>query len=122
MTPNKIFVQALTATAVVLASSAHGADAPRLQLRDVGAIEEWRGDGPTIVYVKNKTDQWYKVELYESCMSEDTSKGVQFLTTRDFDTDKMVSRVVVNRHICRVVWIETVKTPPKTAKGPTTAK
>ena len=106
---------------LLTASAAYGAETP-LQFKDIGAITEWRGDGPVTVYIKDKIDQWYKVDMYEACMSENTKDGVQFLTTRDFDTDKMISRVVVNHHICKVTAITKVAAPPASAKGPSSTK
>lgn len=106
---------------LLTASAAYGGE-PRLQFKDIGTITEWRGDGPVTVYVKDKADQWYKVDMYEACMTENTKDGVQFLTTRDFDTDKPISRVVVDHHICKVTGITKVAAPPAKTNGPTSTK
>lgn len=115
MTPNKTLSLILLASTLAAPFVALGAEA-RLQFRDIGTITDWRGDGPATVYVKDKADQWYKAEMLEACMSENTKDGVQFLTARDFDTNQLVSRVVVDHHICMVTSITKVATPPATGK------
>ena len=122
MTLNKFISLIASVSTLTLAFNARGAETGRLQFKDIGAISEWRSDGPVTVYVQDKMDQWYKVDMYEACMSENTKDGVQFLTARDFDTNKMVSRVVVDHHICRVTEIAKVKAPPPSAKGPLNTK
>ena len=122
MSLNKILSLIVSLNAFAHAFSAHSAETVRLQFKDIGAITEWRSDGPVTVYVKDKGARWYKVDMYEACMSENTKDGVQFLTARDFDTDKMVSRVVVDHHICRVTGIAKVAVPPPSAKGPLNTK
>lgn len=117
MTTFKILPLAL----LLIVGAAYGGE-PRLQFKDIGTITEWRGDGPVTVYVKDKMDLWYKVDMYEACMAENTREGVQFLTTRDFDTDKPISRVVVDHHICKVTGITKVSAPPPSAKGPLNTK
>ncbi len=113
MTLNKLIP--LVALFSLAAFGARGTDLP-LQFKDIGGVKEWRADGAAIVYVKNDSNQWYKVEMYEACMTQNTQKGVQFLTERDFDTNQPVSKVVVDHHICVVTSISKVSAPSPTAK------
>ena len=106
----------LTATA---AEVKPGAKAPMMlgfNFNNIGGVRSWRAGGDTVVFIKNKSDQWYKAEMDDACMKLDTKKGVNFITETDPTTNVKTSAVVVDRHICRVtsltkVAAETVPVP-----------
>jgi hypothetical protein len=104
----KIMKTGLVALALPL--TAYAADEPIL-FNEIGGVKSWRSGGDALVFVLSKSDQWYRAELGETCMSQDTSKGVRFLTENDPATMTKSNRVVVNRSICTVISLTKVDAP-----------
>ena len=84
---------------------------PELFFSDLGGERAWQAGGEAVVFVKNRADQWYRAQMAETCMKLDTSKGIKFLTEFDPVTEQKSSRVVVDRHICRVISLTKVDSP-----------
>lgn len=113
------------ASTVMAADTAKTAPAPAakiaarpLQLGDLGGVKAWRvGEKDTIVYVQAQDSAWYRVDTYETCMKFVNDKGIRFVTELD-DTGERVSKVIVDRYICRVLEITKVDAPvpPQAAK------
>jgi hypothetical protein len=109
----------LTLSILAFAGPAFAAAAPQatpaLQFDQIGTVKSWRAGGDNIVYVQDAKGQWYKAVLYETCMSLDTSKGVQFQTEVDPATNAKTSKVQVARHICTVQSLTKSDPPPAAA-------
>ncbi len=99
-------------TLPVSAWAADAAAPPVINFADLKGVRSWQTGGEAIVFVKSTADQWYKAELAETCMALDTKKGINFITEIDPDTNEKVSKVVVDRHICRVISLTKVAAPP----------
>ena len=106
------------ALVVTLPISAWAADQPVINFADLKGVRSWQADGEAVVFVKSTSDQWYRAELAETCMSLDTKKGINFITEMDPDTNQKVSKVVVDRHICRVISLTKVAAPPAAKPKP----
>lgn len=106
--------QAATAAEVTAQPVKAEADKP-LQFTDLGGVRSWKAGGAAVVFVRSKDDQWYKADLAEPCMSFNASKGINFLTETEPETNSRVSKVVVDRHICTVTALTKIDAPP-TAK------
>jgi hypothetical protein len=91
--------------------SVMAAEAAPLQFTDLGGIKTWKAGGDTTVFVKSKSDQWYRADMLETCMKYDTAKGVNFITELDPETNKKVSKVIVERRICQVTSLKKVDSP-----------
>jgi hypothetical protein len=78
---------------------------------DIGGVRSWKKGSDTVVFIKNKADQWYKVELQEACMAYDTKSGISFVVETDPETQRKSNAVVVARHICRVASLTRVASP-----------
>jgi Family of unknown function (DUF6491) len=85
---------------------------PVIHFSDLKGVRSWRAGGDNVVYVKSISDEWYKAEMAETCMALDTKKGISFDTETDPVTHERVSKVVVDRHICRVTSLTKVDGPP----------
>ena len=88
------------------------APAPSIQFDQLKGVKSWKKGGDNIVFVQGSTGDWYKAVMLETCMTLDTSKGVNFMTELDPLTNIKVSRVVVARHICTVDSLTKVDGPP----------
>lgn len=82
-----------------------------LQFSDLGGVRSWKSGGPDIVFVKSKTEQWYRAELAQTCMVLDTKKGVTFLTETIPETTSKVSKVMVGRDMWEVTSLTKVDAP-----------
>ena len=107
---------AIVAAASLLApAAASSAAGPPMMLEytfsDIGGVRTWKKGSDTVVFIKNKADQWYKVQLREACMAYDTKKGISFIVETDPETQKRFNAVVVARHICRVSSLTKVASP-----------
>ena len=80
----------------------------RFNFTDIGGVRSWRTGGDSVIFIKNKSDQWYKAELADACMKLDTKKGINFITETDPATNAKTSAVVVDRHICKVTSLTKV--------------
>lgn len=108
----KSYIRIILAAALAgIPISAMAAETAPLQFSDLGGVKSWKAGGDTTVFVKSKSDQWYRVDMLETCMKYDTSKGVNFLTELDPDTNKKVSKVMVERRICQVTSMKKVDSP-----------
>jgi opacity protein-like surface antigen len=102
----------LTVVSCLATTTAMAADAAApVQFDSIGGVKSWKAGGDAVVFIKNRADQWYKAELDEACMKYDTSKGVKFLTELDPVTNIKVSKVLVERRICKVVSLAKVDSP-----------
>ncbi|MHB1204608.1 MAG: DUF6491 family protein [Rhodospirillaceae bacterium] len=110
-----IAILALAAPAAFAADAAPAAKAPKLQFDQLKGVKSWKKGGDNIVYVQGSSGDWYKAVMLETCMTLDTSKGVNFMTELDPVTNVKESRVVVARHICTVDSLTKVDGPPATA-------
>lgn len=115
-------ISALSRVIVIVAAVASGPawaasqPAAPIQFSDLGSVRSWRVGGDTVIFVKDKSEQWYKAEMLETCMKLDTTKGVKFITELDPETNKKFSAVVVDRHICHITSLTKVAAPPEAAK------
>ncbi len=82
-----------------------------IQFSDLGGVRSWKAGGPDVVFVKSRSDQWYRAELGQNCMTLDTKKGINFLTETIPETASKVSKVVVDRGICEVTSLTKVDAP-----------
>lgn len=109
----KILIACLGALSLV--GTAHAAEpstAKPLLFSDLGGVQSWRrGDKDTVVYVQGQDKFWYRVDMYETCMKFLNDKGIRFVTEED-EFGERISRVVVDRYICRVLEINKVDAPP----------
>ncbi len=87
------------------------AETAPIQLSDLGGVKSWKVGSDTVVFIKSKTDQWYRAEMLEYCMKYDTSKGVNFITELDPVTNVKTSAVVVERHMCKITSLTKVDAP-----------
>jgi hypothetical protein len=112
-----IAVLALAAPAAFAADAApsNGSPTASIQFDQLKGVKSWKKGGDNIVYVQASTGDWYKAALLETCMTLDTTKGVNFITELDPVTNVKVSQVVVARHICTVDSMTKVDGPPATA-------
>jgi hypothetical protein len=94
-----------------LSATAPAAPQPALQFSDLDGVKSWRAGGDTVVFVKSRSDQWYKAEMQETCMKLNTKKGIKFVTETDPATLERFSAVVVDRHICRVTSLSKSDSP-----------
>ena len=85
---------------------------PVIHFADLKGVRSWRAGGDNIVYVRSISGQWYKAVMAETCMALDTKKGISFDTETDPATQEKVSKVVVDRHICRVTSLTQIDAPP----------
>ena len=76
--------------------------------KDIGGVTSWKAGGDTVVFVKNRADQWYRVDMAETCMALDTKKGINFIVETDPETKARTNAVVVDRHICKVTSLKPV--------------
>ena len=109
-----IALLALFAPAAYAADAAPAAKATAIQFDQLKGVKSWKKGGDNIVFVQGSSGDWYKAMLLETCMTLDTSKGVNFMTELDPLTNIKVSRVVVARHICTVDTLTKVDGPPAT--------
>jgi len=98
-----IIAASTTATPLLAAN-----DAAQLQFSDLGGVRAWRVGGDTVIFIKSKTDEWYRADMKETCMKYDTKKGINFITELDPETNQKVSAVVVERRICRITSLQKV--------------
>ena len=82
-----------------------------IQFSDLGGVRSWKAGGPDVVFVKSRSDQWYRAELGQNCRTLDTKKGINFLTETIPETASKVSKVVVDRGICEVTSLTKVDAP-----------
>jgi hypothetical protein len=106
---------AVLALAAPAAFAADAAPAASIQFDQLKGVKSWKKGGDNIVFVQGSSGDWYKAVMLETCMTLDTSKGVNFMTELDPVTNAKVSRVVVARHICTVDSMTTVDGPPAVA-------
>ncbi len=113
-------IVALGLATPLAASAADGAQKPaaktplmlKFNFTNMGGVRSWRVGGDTVIFIKNKSDQWFRAEMDEACMKLDTTKGVNFITEIDPATNATTSAVVVDRHICHVTSL--TKVAPET--------
>lgn len=91
-------------------------DTQSLQVADLGGVSTWRAGGDTVIFIKNRANEWYRADMKETCMKLDTSKGVNFVTELDPATNQKTSSVVVDRHICKITSLKKVDAPDPVAK------
>ncbi len=109
MPTSKIRAALLILAASTAATPLLAADgAPPLQFSDLGGVRTWRVGGDTVIFIKNKADEWYRADMKETCMKYDTKKGVNFITELDPETNQKSSAVVVERRICRITSLQKV--------------
>ncbi len=104
----------LTAAPVLAADAAppsHYPSFPDIQLDSIGGVKSWKTGADDLIFIQSKTDQWYRAELSAACMKYDTSKGVNFVTELDPSNQVKISKVVVERRICRIVTMTRVNSP-----------
>ena len=110
----RLFGQIIAAALTVFPAALWAADTAQpapLQFTDLGGVRTWRAGGDTVVFIKNKADEWYRADLLETCMKFDTKKGINFITELDPVTNLKVSKVIVDRRICLVTSLKKVDTP-----------
>ncbi|MBY0508994.1 MAG: hypothetical protein K2P94_02470 [Rhodospirillaceae bacterium] len=108
----KSHIRVIMAAALAgLSASAIAAEPAPLQFTDLGGVRSWKSGGDTTVFVKSKSDQWYRADMRETCMKYDTSKGINFITELDPETNHKVSKVIVERRICVVTSLKKVDSP-----------
>lgn len=102
----------LTPSAIQAAEATPAAPQEVLHFNQLGGVAGWQAGGDTVVFVKNRAAQWFEAKMVEACMALDTKKGIKFITDTDPETRVRISKVVVNRHICRVTSLTKVDAPP----------
>ncbi len=102
----------LAAPVAVLAASPAKGGLPAMlsfTFKDLGGVKSWKAGGDTVVFIKNRDDQWYRADMVEGCMALDTKKGINFIVETDPETNARRNAVVVDRHICTVTSIKRVE-------------
>ena len=91
-------------------------DSLKFTFNDLGGVRSWKAGSDTVVFVKSRTEQWYKAEMAETCMALDTKKGITFIVETDPVTNAKTNAVVVDRHICHVTSLTRVDASAVPAK------
>jgi len=118
------YAPSMLAAGAVLAASlvsapAHAAERPKTNMleftfSDLRGVTSWKKGSDTVVFIKNRANTWYKVEMREPCMAYDTKQGINFIVETDPENNSRTNAVVVERRICKVTSIIKVPSPDMT--------
>lgn len=106
-----VFTIGLLTLSVAAQAQAPARPAPKLQFADVGAVAAWKPGGPRLLFIEDKKNQWYRVDLLEPCMDLFPGKEPTFVTETDLEGQRF-SGVELEHHQCTVTNLVKITEPP----------
>ena len=108
-----MIIRSLVAIAVLgLSTAAFAEPSVSIPLANNGGIEEWHADTDSTLYLRSRTKDWYKAELYGPCSGLSFATGIGYVTPPNGNFDN-TSSIVVDGQNCKVMKLEKSGPPPK---------
>ena len=101
--------------ALGVAGTTFAADRVFIPFADRGGIDDFHPVNDHVVYLRGRTQQWYKAEMFAPCSGLNFSERIGYETEADGSFDD-TSSIIVDGQKCRVQKLEKSEDPNKLPK------
>jgi hypothetical protein len=110
-----MLLRSLVALGVLAALSGHASAADRVEnvsipFADSGGIDEWHAVDDKTVYLRSRTRQWYKAELFAPCNGLGFATAIGYVPEPTGSFDKN-SSIVVDGQRCKLMTLQKSEKP-----------
>ncbi len=106
-----IFVAAMAASTLALASEPKGAEA-EIHFPNSGGIYSWHADDDNALWIQSRDRQWYYAKLLGPCSGLPFATGIGFVADPSSSLDRF-GAIVVDKQKCPIRSLVKSDPPPK---------